>query len=62
MTQVTKTEFYNHFRNLDVTTNHFVNGAWEVRMRHSGAVVAREIERPGIGDEDYKVSEYFIKK
>ena len=61
MKQVTKKEFYESFKTLTgVTTGVELNGDWVVR--HNGVKIAVSKDRPGTGDEDYSVTEYFICK
>lgn len=59
--QVTKEEFYNSFDTLTgITTGVELNDEWVVR--HHGEKIAMSKDRLGVGDEDYSVTEYFIKK
>lgn len=57
--QVTKEEFYKSFNTLQgVTTGVELNDEWVVR--HQGRRIAMSKDRPGVGDEDYSVTEYFL--
>ena len=57
--QVTKEEFYKSFDSLQgVTTGVDLNNEWVVR--HHGRRIAMCKDRPGVGDENYYVTEYFI--
>lgn len=59
--QVTKDEFYNSFQLLHgVTTAAELDGRWVVKLH--GREIAWAKDRPGVGDENYYVTEYFIIK